>query len=339
MKTDMLVDAIGMIDERKIEDAKSFTLKSRKKMLRKAVSVAAAVLLCFTLSVSALAVTVDPVYQILFNILPTVAQTFKPVKLSCEDQGIRMEVISAAIYENEAVIYISLQDLTGNRIDETTDLFDSYRINRPFASVASCIFISFDEETKTATFLIHISQWNNEKIEGDKITFAFSEFLSQKNKFDEKLSGLDLNKITTAEETQKPASVRGGGGMIPVDYETDCLVPLDGGMLSPVDGVTVTNAGFIDNRLHIQIYFEDILTYDNHGYIDLRDEAGNSVENYSISFWDDEKVGSYDEIVYDISPENIESYRAYGYFVICTNRTKGNWQVTFPLENAEYISK
>ena len=339
MNTDMLVNAIGMIDERKIEDAKSFTVKSRKKMLRKAVSVAAAVLLCFTLSVSALAATVDPVYQILFNISPAVAQTFKPVKLSCEDQGIRMEVISAAIYGNEAVIYISLQDLTGNRIDETTDLFDSYRINRPFASVASCIFISFDEETKTATFLIHISQWNNEKIEGDKITFAFSEFLSQKNKFDEKLSGLDLSNVTTAEETQKPASVRGGGGMIPVDYETDCLVPLDGGMLSPVDGVTVTNAGFIDNRLHIQIYFEDILTYDNHGYIDLRDEAGNSAENYSISFWDDEKVGSYDEIVYDISPEDIGNYQAYGYFVTCKNRTRGNWQVTFPLENAEYISK
>ena len=339
MNTDMLVDAIGMIDERKIEDAKSFVVKSRKKTLGKAVSVAAAVLLCFTLSISALAATVDPVYQILFNISPAAAQTLKPVKLSCEDQGIRMEVISAAIYENEAVIYISLQDLTGNRIDGTTDLFDSYRINRPFSSVASCSLTSYDEETGTAAFLIHISQWNNEKIEGDKVTFAFSEFLSLKNKFDEKLSGLDLSKVTTAEETQKPAFVRGGGGMISVDYETDCLVPLDGGMLSPVDGVTVTNAGFIGNKLHIQIYFDDILTYDNHGYIDLRDEAGNNVGNYSISFWDDEKVGSYDEIVYDISPEDIGGYQAYGYFVTCANRTKGNWQVTFPLENAEYTSE
>ena len=337
--TDKLIDVIGMIDERKIEEAKSFNVKSRRNSLGKAASIAAAILLCFTLSISALAATVDPAYQILFNISPAVAQTLKPVKLSCEDQGIRMEVISAAIYENEAVIYISLQDLTDNRIDGTTDLFDSYRINRPFSSVASCSLTSYDEETGTATFLIHISRWNNEKIEGDKITFAFSEFLSRKNKFDEKLSGLDLSKVITAEETQRPASVRGGGGMDLVDYETDCLVPIDGGILSPVDGVTITNAGFIDNKLHIQIYFEDILTYDNHGYIDLRDEAGNSVGNYSISFWDDEKVGSYDEIVYDISPEDIENYRVYGYFVTCTNRTKGNWQVTFPLENAEYTER
>lgn len=339
MNTDMLIDAIGMIDERKIKDAKSFTAKSIKKSLGKAASLAAAILLCFTLSISALAATVDPVYQALFNISPGVAQTLKPVKLSCEDQGIRMEVLSAAIYENEAVIYISLQDLIDDRIDETTDLFDSYRINRPFASVASCSFVSFDEETGMATFLIHISQLNNEKIEGDKITFSFSEFLSQKNKFDEKLSELDLSKVTTAEETQKPESVRGGGGMGLVDYETACLVPSDGGMFSPVDGVTITNAGFIDNKLHIQIYFEDILTYDNHGYIDLRDEAGNKAENYSIDFWDDEKVGSYDEIVYNISPDDIENYQAYGYFVTCNNITKGNWQVTFPLENAEYNSK
>lgn len=336
---DKLIDAIGMIDDSKIQDAKSFTVKSKKIIVRKAASVAAAVLLCFTLSISALAATVDPVYQAIFSISPSVAQALKPVKLSCEDQGIRMEVISAAIYENEAVIYISLQDMTGDRIDETTDLFDSYRINRPFGSAASCSLTSYDEEAGTATFLIHISQWNNEKIEGDKITFSFSEFLSHKNQFDGELSELDLSKITTAEETQKPESVRGGGGVIPVDYETACLVPIAGGILSPVDGVTVTNAGFIDNKLHIQIYFKDILTYDNHGYINLQDESGNQAESYSISFWDDESVGSYDEIVYDISPEEIENYRAYGYFVTCNNRTKGNWQVTFPLENAEYILK
>ncbi len=186
------------------------------------------------------------------------------------------------------------------------------------------------EETRKAAFLIHISQWNNEKIEGGKITFSFSEFLSQKNTFDEKLSGLDLSRVTTAEETQKPESIRGGSGRDLVDC---CLVPIEGGILSPVDGVTITNVGVIDNKLHIQIYFEDISSYDNHGFVDLRDEAGNQAEYYSIHFWDDEKAGSYDEIIYDISPEDIENYQAYGYFVTCKNRTKGNWQVTFPLEN------
>lgn len=337
MNTDKLIDAIGMIEERKILEAKSFCVKSGRKSMGKAASWAAAILLCFTLSVTALAAAADPVYQMVFHLSPTAAQVLKPVNLSCEDQGIRMEVISAAICENEAVIYLSLQDLTDNRIDETTDLFDSYRINRPFDSAASCSFVSFDEEAGKAVFLIHISQWNNEKIEGDKITFSFTEFLSQKKAFDGKLSGIDLGRITTAEETQKPKSIRGGGGS--VDYETDCLVPIAGGILSPVDGVTITNAGFIDNKLHIQVYFEDILSYDNHGCIALRNAAGNQADCYTISFWDEEKAGSYDEIVYDLSPEEIEDYQAYGWFVTCKNKTKGKWQVTFPLENAEYAAE
>ena len=334
MKTDKLVDAIGMIDERKIIDAKSFTVKSRKKSPIKAVSLAAAILLCFTLSIPALAANVDPVYQILYNISPAAAQALKPVKLSCEDQGIKMEVISSAIYENEAEIYISLQDLTGSRIDDTTDLFDSYRINRPFSSTASCSFASFDEETGAAFFLIHISQWNNEKIEGNKITFSFSEFLSQKNEFDGKLSELDLNMIKEVEGTQRPESVRGTSDTS-VNDEEDCLMPTASGILSPVDSVTITNIGFIDDKLHIQIYFEDIVSYDNHGYIDLLDESGNKAESYSISFWDNKEAGSYDEIIYNVSPEEIENYQAYGYFFTCKNVTRGNWQVTFPLENAE----
>ena len=36
-----------------------------------------------------------------------------------------MEVISINIHENEAQIYITMQDLIGDRIDETTDLNDS----------------------------------------------------------------------------------------------------------------------------------------------------------------------------------------------------------------------
>jgi len=248
-----------------------------------------------------------------------------------------MKVISAAVYENEAAIYISLQDLTDqNRIDETTDLFDSYHINRGFDSSASCNRVSFDEETGIATFLINISQWNDQEIGGDKITFYFTEFLSNKSKFEGELTELDLNSVAEANETQKPESFRGGGGK-KLDYESrfdlKCLVPVDGGILSPVDGVTVTNVGFVDGKLHIQLYFEDILSYDNHGYIRMYDKDGNQAESYHFSFWDDKKVGSYEEIIYDISPEDIKNYTAFGYFVTCKSLTEGYWQVTFPLEN------
>lgn len=326
-----------MIDENKIRNARTTSGKIKRISLKRAVALVAAIILCITVSVPVLAATVDPIYLMVYRVSPSLAQMLKPVQLSCEDNGIKMEVLSAAVYENEAAIYISLQDLTDqNRIDDTTDLFDSYHINRAFDSSASCSRVSFDEETGIATFLINISQWNDQEIGGDKITFYFTEFLSNKSKFEGELTELDLNSVAEANETQKPESFRGGGGK-EFDYESrfdlKYLVPVDGGILSPVDGVTVTNIGFVEGKLHVQLYFEDILSYDNHGYIEMCDKNSNQAESYHFSFWDDKKVGSYEEIIYDISPEDIENYTAFGYFVTCKNLTEGYWQVTFPLEN------
>ena len=232
-----------------------------------------------------------------------------------------MEVLSASVYENEAAIYISLQDLTNqNRIDETTDLFDSYYINRGFDSFASCQIVSFDKETNTATFLINITQANDREIGGNKITFGFREFISKKSKFEGDLSELDLSKAVEAKDTFTPEWFRGASGT-------------DGGIVSPVDGVTVTNMGFIDDKLHIQVYYKDIMNFDNHGYITLYDKSGKKAEYFDVSFFDDEEIGSYDEIIYDIKPDEVNNYTAFGKFVTCRNKTEGFWQVTFPLEN------
>ena len=70
---------------------------------------------------------------------------------------------------------------------------------------------------------------------------------------------------------------------------------------------------FVDGKLHVQLYFEDILSYDNHGYIEMCDKDGNRAESCNFSFGDDKRVGSYEEIIYDISPEDIENYKAYGF--------------------------
>ena len=333
----MLIDAIGEIDDDKIINAKLFTVKTKKKSFKKSIVIAVAVILCITITIPVLAITVNPIYELVYQISPGLAQMLKPVQMSCEGNGIKMEVVSAAVYENEAAIYISLKDMTDqNRIDGTTDLFDSYHINLVFDSSASCRRVSFDEETGVATFLINISQWNDQKIVGSKITFYFTEFLSYKNKFEGEITDIDLSKVTKVTKTHTPKYFRGGSGKY-VNYEdrhkVNCLFPIDGGIASPVDGVTVTNIGFVDNKLHIQVYYEDIINFDDHGYITLYDKNGKKAEYFDVSFFDDEEIGSYDEIIYDITPDEINNYTAFGKFITCSNKTEGFWQVTFPLEN------
>ena len=114
----------------------------------------------------ALAARVEPIYELMYMISPTIAQFFMPVQKSDEDNGVKMEVVSAHIHDNVAEIYIIMQDLTKSRIDETTDLFDSYSINRPFDSSSHCESVGYDKNTKTATFLITIDEWGNKDIAG-----------------------------------------------------------------------------------------------------------------------------------------------------------------------------
>lgn len=346
METDKLIDAIGMIDDDKILNAKSSVKNIKKRSLKRTIILFAAVILCLTFSFTALAAASDPFYQILYRISPSVAQALKPVNLSCEDKGIKMEILSAAIYEDEAVIYISLQDLEQDRIDETVDLFDSYRINRAFDCSASCRRVDYDKSTKTAIFMINISQWNDEKITGDKITFSLREFISKKSVFEGELTELDLQSAEEVVGTTAPGSYRGGVGLYgykltmeqrdKIRHETKFLSADKDGIYAPTDSVKITGIGFIENKLHIQVYYDDILTYDNHGYINLVDKDGNDAPKGHYSFWDENNEGSYQEIIFDVTPEEIDNYTAYGNFVSAKNNTKGNWQVTFPLENKDF---
>ena len=67
-------------------------------------------------------------YEALYTFFPGAAEFFSPVNESCVDNGIEMCVKAIYVHDDSADIYISMKDLTGDRIDETTDLFDSYEI-------------------------------------------------------------------------------------------------------------------------------------------------------------------------------------------------------------------
>lgn len=309
---------------------------------RRPVIVIVVVCICMSLAVPALAATSDPVYRLMYAVSPGMAQFFMPVQKSDEDNGIKMEVVSAYIRGNEADIYITMRDLTGDRIDGTSDLLDSYSINRPFGSLASCQRVGYDEKTKTATFLISITEWGNQKITGDKITFSVKEFISGKKEYEDIKVPIDLSSVTTAKDTQKVYSTGGSG----TDYEkyleegeTTALTPSQAMDGFPVEGIELTGVGYIDGKLHIQTAAYDNLDKDNHGYFYLKDSDGNRIDlDYDFHFVNQfQQPGRIDyyECVFDVPQEEIGNYTLYGNFVTSGMHTEGNWRVTFPLEQAE----
>lgn len=335
MNPKLFSEAMSEVNDKYYEEAANYQYK--KRGWTKWGTLAACLLLAFIMSVPALAAAdFDPAYNLLYMVSPTIAQKLKPVRVSCEDNGIEFEVISAYVEGNEANIFVSVQDLEGDRIDETTDLFDSYSINTPFDCSSSCKNISYDTETKTATFLISISQWNEQDIIGKKITFSAREMLSNKQEYDDALPDLDTNKISTIPEIVEPTGIFGGGGM---DYQevadNFCALKPMGILSSPVDGVDITAMGYIDGKLHIQAKYENILETDNHGYVYFKNAKGEEIQcvaNVAFSI-DNEHQERYEEYVFDLLDVDLTEYELYGHFVTSSTHITGNWSVTFPLES------
>lgn len=335
MRGNELLDKMELIDPAYIEAADAAPNK-RKSVWAKWGTLAACLCLVCVLAVPAMAAFSPSFYELLYAVSPATAQFFKPVRRFCEDSGIRMEVTAAYIHENTAEIYLSMRDLTGTKLDETADLFDSYRLRTPFDCTGHCQLASYDPDTRTATFLVTLEQWDRQSIEGEKLTFSVRKLLSGKKTWEGILDGVALNgHLTSAVQTVQPRGLSGdlfgsdGGKGVTVLKPGDAIA-------SPVDGVTLTGIGYVDGRLHVQVYYADILKTDNHGSISLVDrETGEQIDCYgSAAFFDSKRAGSYEDYIFTgIEADALGTYALYGTFVTSAGPVEGNWSVTFPLEN------
>lgn len=314
---------------------------ARPRRLRPLIALAAA-LVCLALAVPAFAmpaIAADPDgYALLYSISPAAAQFFKPVNRSDEDNGIRLTVDSVYLHSDTVEIYVSLQDLTGDRLDETTDLFDSYRINRGFDCSATCSLAGYDAQTRTARFLISITSFDGQDIEGDKLTFSLNRLLTGKTETEGAVTGLDLAAAQAEPDTQQ-VEWRGGSG---IAAETDgstaetrtALVPT-GTFAAPTPGVAITAMGYVDGLLHIQVLYENILETDNHGQLWLENGAEKLECLGSLSFFAENGSDSFEEYVFDVSPAQLADCTLYGSFVTADTLIEGNWEITFPLTETD----
>lgn len=345
MTKEQIEQAIGDMDDRYIDEAMTFTQKRNTaayKWFRGIKAAAACVGIVFLLSVSTLSAATAagsiPAFDILYSLNPQVALKLSPVKVSCEDQGIKMTVESIYVQEDTAQVYISMQDLTGDRIDGTIDLFDSYALRTGKDQVGTCSLVDYDKDKKLATFLVSVQNMNGQKIKAGRLSFMVSRFLSGKEEWNRELTQITPGQIREAENIQTDVDFRGASAEDESGYNPSGYLTVDEAKrFSPVEGVTVTSYGFIDGKLHIQVYYDDILHTDNHGFVWLQDQDGTVIDCVkSIAFWDEEGVGSYEEYLFDLGMGDMhEGLTVWGYFVTSSTLTEGNWEVTFPIETLD----
>lgn len=336
MKKEDLYNGISGVRPEYLDEADSY--KPRKSIhWKRWGAIAACTCLCFCSAVPVLAAANnDFAYELLYAVSPSIAQKLKPVSVSCEDNGIKMEVVAANIEGTNATILVSMQDIMGDRLDETTDLFDSYSIHTPYDQIGGCSLVEYDVETKTAFFMLTIEQMNQVLIPGDKITFSVSKLLNEKKHSNIELTEIDLENVPLVNNLMVNPSIRGWGG---IDLDSldrnnlQLMRPNEESALVLEEGVTLTGCGIVDSKLHVQIRYNNILETDNHGYIYLKNQNGEVLHcQYNVAFWDDNKTDSYEEYIFLVSSNELENYEIWGEFWTCNEGSiEGNWQVTFPL--------
>ncbi len=325
-----------------VSDAERSRGKRRAPSSGRAIAIAA-MALCLSLVTPALAARVPATYELMYRVSPAIAQFFVPVQESCEDNGIRMSVVPTFVRDDTAKIYVTMQDLTGDRVDETTDLFDSYSLHIPFGSLSRCERVSYDPATRSVAFLITISTMHGAKIPTDgKVTFSVKEFLSRNIAIEGIMIPLDLAVAAEAETTltfslkESDMYTYVGGSSIgkrePGSYDA-ILVPRD--PIYPFgNGMDVTGIGFVDGQLHVQVVTSDKLAFDTHGDLRLVDSAGSFVHYNSVYFAADMGTADrvdYQEFIFDVGPEEIGRYKLSGNYYSNGMNTKGDWRVVFKL--------
>jgi len=339
MKADTFMNAVGIIDDRFLDiDAPKKKIRHHKWVKRIMPFAAAAALIVGTLP-TLTAFGVGPAYNILYQFAPSVAQTFKPVRKTCSDNGIEMTVISAERSGSEASVYLAMHDTTGNCPDGEWDLYDSYSINVPCDLTGHCSFSDYDAETHTAYFVVHLETIDGSAMPEGKVTFSVFQMLLGKERTSGIIEEIDMRSIPYEPQTTVRSEISGGyfsaDPTEPDPQNYRFLIPSAQPLCTPANGVSIESVGYIDGALHILTRYDDILHTDNHGYIDLVDQNGTALnEKTGIGFyyWDDAHQNNYKEEILPVDYDELCKCTLQGYFVTAQEYIEGDWEITFPLE-------
>jgi hypothetical protein len=309
---------------------------------------------CIVLSFSVAFATVPEFRAMVENIIgispgvtPELEEMLQVVKARCESEGIELEVVSAASTGEELIIVYTLRDITGqDRIDESS-FIDMPIISGDTVGEAEYLYANsyFDENTKTLHVISVLREIGQV---GPTLSFSFNNVRSivEYEKFD---TGIELAAISTAPKRYKTKkdfhSFYAARVPFAVLEPDEDLIPLPG-----IDFAYISAMGYINNQLHVQLYFPrnsyDIIrepvNFEDSGKLFLSDDIDTDPAwgslNHSVGHFHAMEFGmegKLEEFIYDLSPQDIKNsdLKLIGiYFCGKTNYVSGNWEVSFDLD-------
>ena len=299
--------------------------------------IAIALILVISMATSLAAFNED-INRLLYQWWPEAARVLRPVNLSMEESGIRLEVLSASVSDENLLVTFSLTDLTGDRINESTVCNGA--LSGGFYSEASSTteFLSYNPDIHQAVFAGYTevySKYPRSSIQANSnLYLSINDIYSQKSA-EVSLFPLMAGKDYTAEAVPFPVSapyhkvIIEGDVPAPVSKEYPPVLNPENSLDIPLfHDITLSGIGWIDGIMHVQIhnpYYETKIREGNStscthrimcDYISLYDQEGDWVpfgdpSQYPCHIqnlaWTDGN-DSWWEFLFACSPEEADSY-------------------------------
>lgn len=352
-----------LVKSRLHEDNADMRARHRKRRTR---STVAAIALSFVLVTSATAAALGNFDWFIERFNPDFGKIVEPVGVYSEDEGIRMEVIAAQKYDNRAIIYLSLQDITGqNRLTEQTDFRDGFNVKMHSQTnegakggddVLSASMswkqkvLYFNKDTNTIYYEFNITADPDTPLADPLQLGSFLVYFDEKTYNDEPIS-VSLTGIEDVETIPIEKEQIWGGSNLTDDVSpyTEALMYGHYADMPHADkDQWVSNIGMIDGKLHVQI--GKIFNKEfgpNDAMLSLKDPDGNVISyDYSLVFLSDKKnnlldlenndyddvIYKYEEFVFPVKSENLNNYTLY-YTGSVYSGVEGNWKVAANLSD------
>jgi len=297
---------------------------------------------------------------------PDYSEIVEPVEAYMEDQGIKMEVIGAKKYDNRAIVYLSLQDTTGqNRLTERTNFQDGFsvktsqrsKVKKGRDTLASGIswsedVVYFDEDSNTIYYEFNITTDLATPFT-EKLQIGSSRIYFDEKRFTREPINLALADIKKADTIDIKTKEVWGGMNHDDDFEKkdQSIKALRPGKLASMphnnDKQWISNIGIIDGDLHVQIgkvFNEEFGTSDAN--IDLRDDKGNIIPcDSSLVLLTDESnnilnlkrydykdaIYKYEEFIFPIEEGKLDKYQLL-YTGFISTGLEGDWKLAADLD-------
>ena len=300
-----------------------------------------AIAMILVLMTTALAATSTTVNNWVYKVWPYLAETLMPVNLTCEDQGIEVEIVSAVVQGNELIVTYAARDLKGNRLRAGGSLFSDLDFeNTSEVHTGSGEGISDYIADEQKIFGVEKYTYDTDIIPRDGyITLSFHSIDPARESlisFDprpylEQYGGLvrtaSLPEILWDEEGSYSSDRRFPGSLKIIDWNRSLEIPL-------AESITLSGAGFFDNCLHVQIHNTDPAAPWIYS-LDLQDNAPHldSTENSTVTslrWGDTDGCPEWTETFAPFSPDKLANADLKAVITRWLPSIKGNWKIEIP---------